>query len=148
MTRIPGISFGRSEAIGLHRLVSVQPPEMSAPRYNARSGRVRVAGSNPGDIWGGENLQGTMMRYGLTLTSFLERAGKLFPGVEVISSLPDNSVRRSSYSDLYRRARALGPSQQRVGDRAGGGDDTLMRLADAAKAAAVGTAAVRGAAHT
>ena len=32
-----------------------------------------------------------MMQYGLTLTSFLERAGKLFPGVEVISRLPDNS---------------------------------------------------------
>ena len=55
-------------------------------------------------------MQGTMMQYGLTLTSFLERAGKLFPGVEVISRLPDNSVRRSTYSDLYRRARALGAS--------------------------------------
>jgi hypothetical protein len=77
--------------------------------------QVRVAGSNPGDIWGGENLQGTMMRYGLTLTSFLERAGKLFPGLEVISRLPDNSVRRSSYSDLYRRARALGARLQQLG---------------------------------
>jgi hypothetical protein len=49
-----------------------------------------------------------MMQYGMTLTSFLERAGKLFPGAEVISRLPDNSLHRSTYSDLYRRARALG----------------------------------------
>ena len=39
-----------------------------------------------------------MMQYGLTLTSFLERAGKLFPGVKVISRVPDNSIRRSTYS--------------------------------------------------
>jgi fatty-acyl-CoA synthase len=148
MTRIPGISFGRSEAIGLHRLVSVQPPEMSAPRYNARSGRVRVAGSNPGDIWGGENLQGTMMRYGLTLTSFLERAGKLFPGVEVISSLPDNSVRRSTYTDLYRRARALGASLQQAGLRAGDRVATLMWNHSTHLEAYFGIPAVGGVVHT
>ena len=67
-----------------------------------------------------------MMQYGLTLTSFLERAGKLFPGVEVISGLPDNSVRRSTYSDLYRRARALGASLQHSGLRKGDRVATLM----------------------
>jgi hypothetical protein len=31
-----------------------------------------------------ENLQGTMMQYGLTLTPLLERAGKLFPFVVLL----------------------------------------------------------------
>ena len=38
--------------------------------------------SNPAEHEGGENLQGTMMQYGLTLTPFLERAGKFFPGLK------------------------------------------------------------------
>ena len=67
-----------------------------------------------------------MMQYGLTLTPFLERAGKFFPGVEVISRLPDNSVRRSTYSDLHRRARALAASLQHAGLRQGDRVATLM----------------------
>ena len=45
-----------------------------------------------------------MMQHGLTVNSFLDRAGKLFPEVEVISRAPDNSIRRSTYADLYRRS--------------------------------------------
>jgi acyl-coenzyme A synthetase/AMP-(fatty) acid ligase len=62
--------------------------------------------------WG---LQGSMMQCGLTLTSFLERAGRLYPKVEVVSRLPDNSLRRSTYADLYHRARALASSLQKAG---------------------------------
>jgi fatty-acyl-CoA synthase len=50
---------------------------------------------------------GTMMQYPLTLTSILERAGKLFGGVEIVSRLPDKSLHRANYGDLYRRASAL-----------------------------------------
>ena len=67
-----------------------------------------------------------MMQYGLTLTSFLARAGKFFPGVEVISRLPDNSIRRSTCSDLYRRARALGASLQHAGLKKGDRVATLL----------------------
>lgn len=48
-----------------------------------------------------------MMQFPLTLTSILERAGTLFGGVEILSRLPDRSLHRSSYADLYRRSRAL-----------------------------------------
>ena len=89
-----------------------------------------------------------MMQYGLTLTSFLERAGKLFPGVEVISRLPDNSVRRSTYSDLYRRARALGASLQHAGLRQGDRVATLMWNHSTHLEAYFGIPAVGGVVHT
>src|SRR5215472_8140687 len=67
-----------------------------------------------------------MMQCGLTLTSFLERAGRLYPNVEVVSRLPDNSLRRSTYADLYARARALASSLQAAGIRNGDRVATLM----------------------
>jgi len=71
-------------------------------------------------------VRGTMMHGDLTLTTFLERAGRIYPGVEVVSRLPDNSVRRSTYGDLHRRARALAASLQRAGIRRGDRIATLM----------------------
>src|SRR5215813_5777408 len=67
-----------------------------------------------------------MMRSGLLLTSFLESVGKLYPKVEVVSRRPDNSIRRSTYADLYRRARALASSLQEGGIRKGDRVATLM----------------------
>jgi fatty-acyl-CoA synthase len=95
-----------------------------------------------------KNLQGTMMQYGLTVTSFLERAGKYFPGVEVISRLPDNSVRRSTYSDLYCRARALAASLQHAGLRKGDRVATLMWNHSTHLEAYFGIPAVGGVVHT
>jgi len=66
------------------------------------------------------------MRSGLTLTSFLERAGKLYPKVEVASRLPGNSIHRSTYADLCRRARALAAALQQGGLRPGDRVATLM----------------------
>jgi len=48
-------------------------------------------------------VQGTMMQCGLTLTSFLERAGKIFPKVGIVSRRPDGSIHRCTYADLYGR---------------------------------------------
>jgi len=67
-----------------------------------------------------------MMRSGLMLTPFLERAGKLYPKVEVVSRLPDNSLRRSTFADLQRRASALASSLHRAGLRPGDRVATLM----------------------
>ncbi len=67
-----------------------------------------------------------MMQYGLTLTSFLERAGRLYPKVEVVSRLPDNSLRRSTYADLYHRGSALASSLQKGGIKQGDRVATLM----------------------
>ena len=67
-----------------------------------------------------------MMHCGLTLTSLLEHVGKLYPNVEVVSRLPDNSLRRSTYADLYRRSRALASSLQKAGVGQGNRVATLM----------------------
>ncbi|HEY2124074.1 MAG TPA: hypothetical protein VGG94_01320, partial [Chthoniobacterales bacterium] len=48
---------------------------------------------------------GTMMNFPLTLPTILERAGHLFPSVEVVSRRPDASITRSCYGEMYQRAR-------------------------------------------
>ena len=52
-------------------------------------------------------MKGSMMQFPLTLAPLLERAGKLFPTVEVVSSRPDNSIHRYTYREMHQRARAL-----------------------------------------
>jgi fatty-acyl-CoA synthase len=45
-------------------------------------------------------MKGTMMQYPLTLASLLERAGKVFPKVDIVSQRPDCSTHRYTYADL------------------------------------------------
>ena len=52
-------------------------------------------------------MRGTMMDFPLTLPTLLERAGKLFARVEIVSRRPDRSVVRTCYGDFRRRARKL-----------------------------------------
>ena len=52
-------------------------------------------------------MRGTMMDFPLTLPTILERAGKIFPRVEIVSRKPDKSIVRSCYGEFYRRARRL-----------------------------------------
>jgi len=40
----------------------------------------------------------TMMQFPLTLAPILERTGRLFGSVEIVSRLPDKSIRRSNAS--------------------------------------------------
>ncbi|HEY1271454.1 MAG TPA: AMP-binding protein, partial [Terriglobales bacterium] len=67
-----------------------------------------------------------MMSYPLTLIHVVERAGKLFPSVEIHSRLPDRSLHHATYGDLYRRARALAEALQRAGLQRGDRVATLM----------------------
>jgi fatty-acyl-CoA synthase len=67
-----------------------------------------------------------MMQYPLTLTSLFERAGKLFPRVEIVSRLPDNQIHRYTYSDWYSRAKALASALQCYGIKRGDRVATLM----------------------
>jgi fatty-acyl-CoA synthase len=60
-----------------------------------------------------------MMRSPLTLIPLLERAGKLFPNVEIVARRPEGDLFRSTYADFYRRARALAGGLQRCGLRRG-----------------------------
>jgi len=73
-----------------------------------------------------KTMQGTMMNYPLTLIHILERAGKLFPEVEIFSRLPDGSIHRSNYGQMYRRARSLAHALQKAGLRRGDRVATLM----------------------
>ncbi len=64
-------------------------------------------------------MQATMMNVPLSLNHLLERADRLFAGNEVVSRLPDKTLRRHSYADIYRRTRALASALQRLGLRKG-----------------------------
>jgi len=57
----------------------------------------------------------TMMNTPLSLNHLLERAGRLFHGSEIISRLPDKSLRRHGYGEFYRRTRALAAALQGLG---------------------------------
>ena len=53
-------------------------------------------------------IRSTMMQVPLSLNHLLERAGHLFASNEIVSRLPDKSLRRHSYGDFYARTRKLG----------------------------------------
>ncbi len=58
---------------------------------------------------------GTMMGFPLTLPTMLERAGKIFPRVEVVSRKPDRTIRRTTYGELYKKARRLASALKKLG---------------------------------
>jgi fatty-acyl-CoA synthase len=60
-------------------------------------------------------MRGTMMDFPLTLPTILERAGKIFPRVEIVSRKPDKSIVRSCYGEFYRRARRLATALTKLG---------------------------------
>src|SRR5579863_751649 len=64
-------------------------------------------------------MRGTMMDFPLTLPTLLERAGKLFPRVEIVSRRPDRSVVRTCYGSFYRRARRLAYALTKLGMQPG-----------------------------
>jgi fatty-acyl-CoA synthase len=71
-------------------------------------------------------MKSTMMGSALNLSHFLERAGRLFAGQEIVSRLPDKSLHRYTYGDFYRRARLLAEALQKAGLRRGDRVATLM----------------------
>ncbi len=64
-------------------------------------------------------IRSTMQRVPLSINSFLERAGRLFPEVEVVSRLPDKSLRRYRFADFHRRTRRLGAALLAAGLKKG-----------------------------
>jgi len=67
-----------------------------------------------------------MMNYPLTLVHLLERAGRYFSKVEIVSRFPDRSLHRTTYGELYLRARALAEALTRCGIERGDRVATLM----------------------
>jgi|SRR5579864_2122441 len=71
-------------------------------------------------------MKSTMMSSPLLLDKMLERAGKLFPDVEIVSVLPDGSVHRCTYRDLLQRTRKLSTALMHAGIKPGDRVATLM----------------------
>lgn len=64
-------------------------------------------------------MQSTMMTTPLSLNHLLERAGQLFHRNEIVSRLPDKSLKRHTYGEFYRRTRALASALQKLGLKKG-----------------------------
>jgi fatty-acyl-CoA synthase len=60
-------------------------------------------------------MRSTMMDVPLSLNHLLERAGTLFAAGEIVSRLPDRSLRRHSYGEYHRRTRKLAAALQALG---------------------------------
>jgi len=89
-----------------------------------------------------------MMQFPLTVTPLLERAGKLFSTVEIVSSRPDNSIHRYTYREMHRRARALAAALQALGLHRGDRVATLMWNHHVHLEAYFGVPSVGGVLHT
>ncbi len=93
-------------------------------------------------------MKGTMMQFPLTLRSLLERAARLFPNVEIVSSRPDNSLHRYTCGEMSRRARSLAAVLQAAGLEPGDRVATLMWNHYAHLEAYFGVPSVGGVLHT
>jgi fatty-acyl-CoA synthase len=71
-------------------------------------------------------MQTTMMNMPLSLNLLLERAHRPFAGVEVVSRRPDRSLHRTTYGEVYRRARQLAQALVKAGLKPGDRVGTLM----------------------
>ena len=71
-------------------------------------------------------IQSTMMDYQLTLTGILERAGRLFSKIEIVSNMPDKSRHRYTYAQLYQRSKQLAAALQMAGLKRGDRVATMM----------------------
>src|SRR2546426_11772618 len=81
-------------------------------------GQIRPAREGP--------MRGTMMDFPLTLPTILERSGKIFPRVEIVSCKPDRSILRTCYGEFYRRACRLAAALTKLGLRTGDRIASLM----------------------
>jgi fatty-acyl-CoA synthase len=93
-------------------------------------------------------MKAGMMDYPLTLPHMLERAGKLFPQVEIVSRRPDRSLHRYTYADFYTRARRLAAALLKAGLKPGERVATLMWNHSTHLECYFGIPAAGGVAHT
>ena len=64
-------------------------------------------------------MQSTMMTTPLSLNTLLDRAGKLFPHSQIVSRLPDKSLRRHSFAQFHERTRQLASALLHLGLKKG-----------------------------
>jgi len=65
------------------------------------------------------SVKTTMMATPLSLNRLMEHAAALFPAAEIVSRLPDKSLRRHRYADWHRRTLALATALKKLGLRRG-----------------------------
>jgi fatty-acyl-CoA synthase len=93
-------------------------------------------------------MQTTMMDVPLSLNHLLDRAATIFPKSEIVSRLPDKSLRRHSYAQWHRRTRALASALQALGLKKGERVATLCWNHHAHLEAYFGIPACGGVMHT
>ena len=93
-------------------------------------------------------MLGTMMDFPLTLVPILERAGKLYGQVEIVSRRPDGTIARTNYAAIYRRARRLARALELAGLARGDRVATLMWNHSSHLEAYFGIPACGGVLHT
>jgi len=64
-------------------------------------------------------VRSTMMDVPLSLNHLLDRAGELFPRNEIVSRLPDKTLRRHTYGEYHTRTRKLAAALQALGLKKG-----------------------------
>ena len=64
-------------------------------------------------------MHSTMMAMPLSINSLIPRAAQLFSSQEIVSRLPDKTLRRHSYNDLTLRAQALAYALRELGVQPG-----------------------------
>jgi fatty-acyl-CoA synthase len=93
-------------------------------------------------------IRSTMQRVPLSLNQILERAGRLFPGSEIVSRLPDKSLMLHRFADFYTRARKLAAGLKSLGLKKGDRVATLCWNHYAHLEAYFGIPAAGGVMHT
>src|SRR5260370_14286135 len=88
-------------------------PGTICPAYPLRGGLVIRCGDFAPRRRG--SMRGTMMDFSLTLPTILDRSGKIFPRVEIVSRKPDKSIARTCDGAFYRRARRLAAALTKLG---------------------------------
>ena len=71
-------------------------------------------------------MRGLMMDFPLTVPALVERAGRIFGNVEIVTRRPDRRLARSTWGDLYRRSRRLANALTGLGLRRGDRVATLL----------------------
>ncbi len=93
-------------------------------------------------------MRGLMMDFPLTVPALLERAGKIFGKVELVTRRPDRSIGRTTWGDLYRRARRLGNALAGLGMQRGDRVATLLWNQSEHVEAYLGVPSAGGVLHT
>jgi fatty-acyl-CoA synthase len=93
-------------------------------------------------------MRGTMMDFPLTLPTILERSGKIFSRVEIVSRKPDKSIARTCYGEFYKRARRLAAALTKLGLQSGDRVASMMWNHSAHLEAFFGVPCAGGILHT